>query len=101
MWTFVVALSVQPYSKYWHWYYVDFQRLPDDVSDGLIYDNFTERETTPVYITPAHVIGDLRSRNRRVYFDQKSPPRSVMLDKRTPLRQIQVLVKALQWSIIV
>ncbi|UIZ28542.1 hypothetical protein KXD40_009205 [Peronospora effusa] len=83
------AFKVQTYSKYSHWYYVDLQRLPDDVSDGLIYDWFAQKGTPPVYITPAHIIGGLRSRNRRVYFNQKSPPRSVMLDKRTPLRQIQ------------
>ncbi|RQM18516.1 hypothetical protein DD237_008403 [Peronospora effusa] len=51
--------------------------------------DFKTIRTPPVYITPAHVIGGLSSRNRRVYFNQKSPPRSVMLDKRTPLRQIQ------------
>ncbi|CAI5737715.1 unnamed protein product [Peronospora destructor] len=79
----------QTYSKCSHWYYVDLQRLPDDVSDGLIYDWFAQRDTPSVYITPAHVIGGLRSRNRRVYFNQISPPPSVMLDKRTPLRQIQ------------
>ncbi|KAE8988628.1 hypothetical protein PR003_g23135 [Phytophthora rubi] len=60
--------TVQAHSKYSHWYYVDLQRLPDDVSDGTIYDW-----------------------SRRVYFNQKSAPASVMIDKRTPLRQIQFL----------
>ena len=83
------SFKVQTYSKYSHWYYVDLQRLPDDVSDGLIYDWFAHRGTPPVYITPDQVICGLRSRNRRVYFNQKSPPPSVMLGKRTPLRQIQ------------
>ncbi|KAI9990780.1 hypothetical protein PInf_018349 [Phytophthora infestans] len=81
--------KVQPYSKYSHWYYVDLQRLPDDATDGLIYDWFANKGQPPVYITPAHVVGGLRSRSRRVYFNQKLPPASVMLDKRTPLRQIQ------------
>ena len=82
------AFKVRPYSKYSHWYYVGLQRLPDDVSDGIIYDWFAQRGAPPVYVTPAHVIRGLRSRSRRVYFNQKSPPPSVMLDKRTPLRQI-------------
>uniref|UniRef100_K3XDM2 Uncharacterized protein n=1 Tax=Globisporangium ultimum (strain ATCC 200006 / CBS 805.95 / DAOM BR144) TaxID=431595 RepID=K3XDM2_GLOUD len=30
--------KVQPYSKYSHWYYVDLQRVPDDVNDEKIYD---------------------------------------------------------------
>jgi hypothetical protein len=81
--------KVQPYSKYSHWYYVDLQRLPDDVADGVIYDWFAQHGTPPVYITPAHTVGGLRSRSRRVYFNQKSPPASVMVDKNTPLRQIQ------------
>ncbi|KAF4138708.1 hypothetical protein GN958_ATG12103 [Phytophthora infestans] len=81
--------KVQPYSKYSHWYYVDLQRLPDDATDGLIYDWFAQKGTPPVYITPAHVVGGLRSRSRRVYFNQKLPPESVMLNKRTPLRQIK------------
>ncbi|EEY58984.1 uncharacterized protein PITG_12004 [Phytophthora infestans T30-4] len=81
--------KVQPYSKYSHWYYVDLQRLPDDATDGLIYDWLANKGQPPVYITPAHVVGGLRSRSRRVYFNQKLPPASVMLDKRTPLRQIQ------------
>ncbi|KAF4034853.1 hypothetical protein GN244_ATG13139 [Phytophthora infestans] len=82
--------DLQPYSKYYHWYYVDLQRLPDDATDGLIYDWFASKGQTPVYITPAHVVGGLRSRSRRVYFNQKLPLTSVMLDKRTPLRQIQI-----------
>ncbi|ETN04261.1 hypothetical protein PPTG_23662 [Phytophthora nicotianae INRA-310] len=81
--------KVQPYSKYSYWYYVDLQRLPDDATDGLIYDWFTNQGTPPVYITPAHIVGGLRSRSRRVYFNQKLPPASVMLNKRTQLRQIQ------------
>ncbi|KAI9990431.1 hypothetical protein PInf_021402 [Phytophthora infestans] len=48
--------KVQPYSKYSHWYYVDLQRLPDDATDGLIYDWFAQKGTPPVYITPAHVV---------------------------------------------
>ena len=59
------------------------------MSDGLIYDWFAYRGTPPVYITPAQVNGGLRYRNRRVYFNQKSPPPSVILDRRTPPRQIQ------------
>ncbi|EGZ04874.1 hypothetical protein PHYSODRAFT_320278 [Phytophthora sojae] len=83
--------TVQAYSKYSHWYYVDLQRLPDDVSDGTIYDWFAGQGTPPVFITPAHIVGGLRSRSRRVYFAQKTAPASVMIDKRTPLRQIQFL----------
>ncbi|KAI9910666.1 hypothetical protein PsorP6_010167 [Peronosclerospora sorghi] len=81
--------KIQPYSKYSHWYYVDLQRLPDDATDGIIYDWFVEHGTRPVYVTPARIIGGLRSRSRRVYFNQKTPPASVMVDQRTPLRQIQ------------
>ncbi|OWY95241.1 hypothetical protein PHMEG_00034803, partial [Phytophthora megakarya] len=83
--------KVQTYSKYSHWYYVDLQRLPDDVTDGLIYDWFAKNGTPPVYITPAHIVGGLRSRSRRVYFNQKSAPASVMVSKNKPLRQIQFL----------
>ncbi|KAE9039498.1 hypothetical protein PR003_g8013 [Phytophthora rubi] len=83
--------TVQAYSKYSHWYYVDLQRLPDDVSDGTIYDWFAQQGTPPVFIAPAHIVGGLRSRSRRVYFNQKSVPASVMIDKRTPLRPIQFL----------
>ena len=42
------AFKVQPYSINSQWYYVDLQRLPDGVSDELIYDWFTERGTPPV-----------------------------------------------------
>ena len=84
------AFKVQPYSINSHWYFVDLQRLLDGVSDGLIYDWFTEQGTPPVYITPAYVINGLLSRNRREYFNQKSSPRSVMLDTRTLLCQIQL-----------
>ncbi|KAE9281969.1 hypothetical protein PF008_g27754 [Phytophthora fragariae] len=83
--------TVQAYSKYSHWYYVDLQRLPDDVSDGTIYDWFAQQGTPPVFTAPVHIVGGLRSRSRRVYFNQKSAPASVMIDKRTPLRQIQFL----------
>ncbi|KAI9910665.1 hypothetical protein PsorP6_010166 [Peronosclerospora sorghi] len=42
---------IQPYSKYSHWYYVDIQRLPDDATDGIIYDWFVDHGTRSVYIT--------------------------------------------------
>ncbi|KAE9113929.1 hypothetical protein PF005_g17357 [Phytophthora fragariae] len=81
--------TVQAYSKYSHWYYVDLQRLPDDVSDGAIYDWFAQQGTPPVFFAPDHIVGGLRSRSHRVYFNQHSAPASVMIDKRTPLRQIK------------
>lgn len=81
--------SVQPYSKYSHWYYADLQRLPDDVLDTDIYDWFADQGTPPVYITPAQEINGLKSRSRRVYFNHKDPPASLMLDTKTPVREIQ------------
>ncbi|KAI9922279.1 hypothetical protein PsorP6_000565 [Peronosclerospora sorghi] len=85
--------KIQPFSKYSHWYYVDLQRLLDDATDGIIYDWFVDHGTHPVYITPAPVIGGLRSRSRRVYFNPKTPPKCVMVDPRTPLRQILFTVQ--------
>ncbi|KAI9916735.1 hypothetical protein PsorP6_016960 [Peronosclerospora sorghi] len=67
--------KIQPYSKYSHWYYVDLQRLP--------------MMRRMVLSMTARVIGGLRSRSRRVYFNQKTPPKCVMVDPRTPLRNIQ------------
>ncbi|GAB9465706.1 Pollike protein [Globisporangium polare] len=81
--------TVQPYSKYSHWYYVDLQRLPDDVTDELIYDWFLAHGTPPVYITPAQVVNGLQSRSRRVYFNQKAPPASLMINPKTPIREIE------------
>ncbi|RLN73287.1 hypothetical protein BBJ28_00026871, partial [Nothophytophthora sp. Chile5] len=80
--------KIQPYSKYSHWYFVDLQRLPDDVTDSVIYDWFADHDTPPVYISPAHMVQGLRSRSRRVYFNHKTPPASLMIDATTPLRQI-------------
>ncbi|GAB9476027.1 hypothetical protein Gpo141_00013100 [Globisporangium polare] len=81
--------KIQPYSKYSHWYYVELQRLADDVTDSIIYDWFAAHGQPPVYITPARTANGLQSRNRRVYFNQKDPPAAVMIDGREPLRQIQ------------
>ncbi|KAL7693261.1 hypothetical protein Plhal304r1_c004g0015271 [Plasmopara halstedii] len=39
------------------------QRLSDEVSDGFVNDWFAQKGTLPVYITPAHVVGGLRSRS--------------------------------------
>ncbi|KAJ8509383.1 hypothetical protein ON010_g18771 [Phytophthora cinnamomi] len=47
--------TVQTYSKYSHWYYVDLQKLQEGISDGEIYDWFANQGTPPVFITPAHV----------------------------------------------
>lgn len=80
---------VQPYSKYSSWYYVDLQRLPDEVDDGEIYDWFAAHDTPPVFICPSRTIRGLKSRSRRVYFNQKSPPKSLMLAPTTPLREIK------------
>ncbi|GMF39181.1 unnamed protein product [Phytophthora fragariaefolia] len=66
----------------------DQQRLPDDVTDDIIYAWFADQGTPPVLLTPTHVVNGLRSRGRKVYFNQKSPPKSVMLTGK-PLRQIK------------
>ncbi|KAI9918900.1 hypothetical protein PsorP6_011258 [Peronosclerospora sorghi] len=68
----------------------DRDRLPDDATDGVIYDWFVDHGTRPVYITPARVIEELRSRSLRVYFNPKTVPKCVVVDPRTPLRQIQL-----------
>lgn len=81
--------KIQPYSKYSHWYYVELQRLADDVTDSIIYDWFAAHGQPPVYITPARTANGLQSRNRRVYFNQKDAPAVVMIDGKDPLRQIQ------------
>lgn len=36
--------KVQTYSRYSHWYYVDLQRLPDDVSDGSFTTGLLSKE---------------------------------------------------------
>ncbi|KAL8013830.1 hypothetical protein Plhal710r2_c037g0132951 [Plasmopara halstedii] len=66
---------LSPYSKYSHWYYVELQRLADDVTDSIIYDWFLTHNAPPVFITPARTANGQQSRNRRVYFNQKEPPR--------------------------
>ncbi|KAI9913876.1 hypothetical protein PsorP6_006468 [Peronosclerospora sorghi] len=66
-----------------------FSASQDDATDGIIYDWFVDHGTRPVYITPARVIVGIRSRSRRVFFNQKTPPKCVMVDPRTPFRQIQ------------
>ncbi|OWY92588.1 hypothetical protein PHMEG_00038352 [Phytophthora megakarya] len=81
---------IQPYSKYSNWYYVDLQRLPDDATDGEIYDWFVDHGTPPVYISPSHTVQGLRSRSRRVHFNNKNPPLSLMIDAATPLRQVNI-----------
>ncbi|KAG2502930.1 hypothetical protein JM16_008944 [Phytophthora kernoviae] len=81
--------TVQPYSKYSHWYYIDLTRMPDDIEDGAIYDQFAALGTPPVYITPVHEANGLKSRSRRVYFNQKDPPASLMIAGKTPLRQMK------------
>jgi hypothetical protein len=81
--------KVQPYSKYSHWYYVDLQRVPDDVNDEIIYDWFMSHGTLPAFITPLNEINGLKSCSRRVYFNRKDPPASLMIDPKTPVREIE------------
>ncbi|TMW62413.1 hypothetical protein Poli38472_005031 [Pythium oligandrum] len=80
--------KVQTYSRYTHWYYVDLTRLPDETSDGEIYDWFAEQGAPPVYITPTNSIRGLHSRSRRVYFPTKTTPACFILPGEKPLRQI-------------
>jgi hypothetical protein len=81
--------KVQPYSKYSHLYYVELQRLADDITDSVIYDWFAAHGAPPVYITPSRTANGLQSCNRRVYFNQKDPPAVLMIGGKEPLRQIQ------------
>jgi hypothetical protein len=82
--------KIQPYSRFAHWYYVDLTRLPDEVSDGEIYDWFSSHGAPPVYIAPTHTVLGLQSRNRRVYFNTKKPPACLLVGTALkPLREIQ------------
>lgn len=82
--------KIQPYSRFAHWYYVDLTRLPDDVTDGEIYDWFSSHGAPPVYIAPTHTVLGLQSRNRRVYFNTKTPPTCLLIGTvQKPLREIQ------------
>ncbi|KAL7694501.1 hypothetical protein Plhal304r1_c001g0000911 [Plasmopara halstedii] len=77
------------YSKYSHWYYVELQRLADDVTDSIIYDWFLAHNAPLVFITPAQTANGLQSRNIRVYFNRKSPPSAaIIIEGKEPLRQI-------------
>ena len=43
-------------------------RLPGDVPDRAIYNCFEERMSRSVLITPIYVAGELKSRDRTVYY---------------------------------
>ena len=93
------SLKCQTYSKYSHWYYVDLQCLPDDISDGIIYDWLAKHYTPPVYTTPTHVIIGLLLRKRRVFFSQKSPSTLVCWTSALCYAKSSLLVKILRLCI--
>uniref|UniRef100_A0AAV1UWW9 Uncharacterized protein n=1 Tax=Peronospora matthiolae TaxID=2874970 RepID=A0AAV1UWW9_9STRA len=62
------TVHIRKYSKYDKLYFVDLTRLPGDVPDRAIYNWFAHRGSRPVLITPTYVAGELKSRDRTVYF---------------------------------
>jgi hypothetical protein len=67
-------------SRYW----VDLTRLPDAVTDQMIYDWFVERGAHPTCIIPTYESSGLTSRQRTVYFNQDTVPECIS----EPLREI-------------
>ncbi|POM67869.1 Hypothetical protein PHPALM_16048 [Phytophthora palmivora] len=80
--------TIRKHSKYDQLYYVELTRLPSDVPDRVIYDWFVDCGARPVLITPTFVSGELKSRDRTVYFNDKKCPTGIFLENGEPLREI-------------
>ncbi|POM73523.1 Hypothetical protein PHPALM_9621 [Phytophthora palmivora] len=80
--------TIRKHSKYDRLYFVDLTRLPSDVPDRTIYNWFLDRGARPVLITPTFVEGELKSRDRTVYFNSQRCPSGLFLEDDEPLREI-------------
>lgn len=82
-------IQVARFSKYGSRYYVDLVRLPDEVSDRMIFDWFTSRGAPPTCVLPTFVRNGLPSRERTVYFGQDQAPSVLVPSQDAPLREIE------------
>ncbi|KAL7694057.1 hypothetical protein Plhal304r1_c002g0005481 [Plasmopara halstedii] len=81
-------IQIARFSKYGSRYYVDLVRLPDEVTDHMIFDWFTEHSAPPTCLLPAFVQNGLPSRERTVYFAQDQAPAVLVPSQDNPLREI-------------
>ena len=89
-----LAVHIRKYSKYDKLYFVDLHRLPGDVSYRVIYNWFVNYGFRPVRITPTTVAGELKSRDRTVYFHADKCPAGFFLIKiMIPFQRLSSSVK--------
>lgn len=63
-------IKIARFSKYGSRYFVDLVRLPEEVSDRVIFDLLAERGASLTCVLPTFVQNGLPSRERTVYFGQ-------------------------------
>ncbi|KAF4027978.1 Reverse transcriptase (RNA-dependent DNA polymerase) [Phytophthora infestans] len=85
---FGTQIQISRFSKYNARYYVDLVRLPDEVTDRMIFDWFASRGAPPTCVLPTYVRNGLQSRERTVYFGQDSAPSVLVPSESDPLREI-------------
>ncbi|KUF84773.1 hypothetical protein AM587_10001715 [Phytophthora nicotianae] len=81
-------VMIRKYSKYDKLYYVDLRRLPKDTSDRTIYDYFVKLGCRPVLIAPTQIHGQIKSRDRTVYFKSTVCPAGLKLSDKEAIREI-------------
>ncbi|GMF37266.1 unnamed protein product [Phytophthora lilii] len=82
-------IQIARFSKYGARYYVDLVRLPDEVTDRMIFDWFASRGVSPTCICPTFARNGLSSRERTVYFGQDYAPQLLVPSEDAPLREIE------------
>lgn len=86
---FGTQIQIARFSQFNSRYYVDLVRLPDEVTDRMIFDWFEQRGAPPTCILPTYVRNGLPSRERTVYFSQDKAPPILVPSESTPLREIE------------
>ncbi|RLN58204.1 hypothetical protein BBJ28_00025010 [Nothophytophthora sp. Chile5] len=81
-------IQIARFSQFASRYYVDLVRLPDEVTDRMIFDWFATRGSPPTCVCPTYMRNGLPSRERTVYFNQDRPPAVLVPSEDEPLREI-------------
>ena len=82
-------IEIARFSKYGSRYFVDLVRLPDVVTDRVIFDWFADHGAPPTCVLPTFVRNGLPSRERTVYFGQDRAPAVLVPSQDNPLREIE------------
>uniref|UniRef100_A0AAV1V1X9 Uncharacterized protein n=1 Tax=Peronospora matthiolae TaxID=2874970 RepID=A0AAV1V1X9_9STRA len=82
-------IQVARFSKYGSRYYVDLVRLPDEVTDRVIFDWFAEHGAPPTCVLPTFVRNDLPSRERTVSIGRDQAPSVLVHFQDNPLCEIE------------